>query len=88
MFGINMLPHAIKELAELGLLGDLDARGIRTHELIYANRFGQVVWRELRGVDAAHDYPQISIHRGRLLGLIHQAVVQRLDARQSGPAAV
>jgi hypothetical protein len=36
--GINMLPHAVKELAGIGLLGDLDARGIRTHELIYANR--------------------------------------------------
>ena len=78
--GINMLPHAVKELASLGLLTDLDAQGIRTHELIYTNRFGQVVWRELRGVDAGHDYPQISIHRGRLLGLIHQAVVERLGS--------
>src|SRR5918998_1116237 len=39
--GINTLPHAIKELAELGLLERLDAVGIRTHELIYANCFGQ-----------------------------------------------
>ena len=33
--GINTLPHAIKELAALGLLDRLDAVGIRTHELIY-----------------------------------------------------
>lgn len=76
--GINMLPHAVEALTELGLLADLDTAGIRTHELIYMNRLGQVVWRELRGTDAGHDHPQISIHRGKLLGLIHRAVVARL----------
>lgn len=78
--GINLLPHAVRELAELGLLAELDAEGIRTRELIYANRFGQVVWRDLRGVDAGYDYPQISIHRGRLLRLIHEAVIDRLGS--------
>src|SRR4030095_10208039 len=33
--GINTLPHAIKELAQVGLLSGLDAVGIRTHELFY-----------------------------------------------------
>ena len=47
--GINTLPHAIKELTELGLLERLDAVGIRTYELFYTNRFGQEIWRELRG---------------------------------------
>lgn len=76
--GINMLPHAVKELAGLGLMADLDAEGIRIRELIYANRLGQTVWRELRGIDAGYDVPQISIHRGRLLGLIHRAAMARL----------
>jgi 2-polyprenyl-6-methoxyphenol hydroxylase and related FAD-dependent oxidoreductases len=76
--GINMLPHAVKELADLGLEAELDAAGIRTRELLYTNRFGQVVWQELRGLDGGHAHPQISIHRGRLLGVLHQAVVQRL----------
>jgi 5-methylphenazine-1-carboxylate 1-monooxygenase len=76
--GINMLPHAVGLLAELGLMDALDAAGIRTRELIYMNRFGQVVWRELRGIEAGHAVPQFSIHRGRLLGLIHRAVVDRL----------
>src|SRR5205814_5407821 len=35
--GINTLPHAIKELAELGLLERLDAVAIRTYELFYLN---------------------------------------------------
>ena len=44
--GINTLPHAIKELAELGLLERLDAVGISTYELFYTNRLGQEIWRE------------------------------------------
>jgi 2-polyprenyl-6-methoxyphenol hydroxylase-like FAD-dependent oxidoreductase len=76
--GINMLPHAVAVLADLGLLPGLDAAGIRVRELIYTNRFGQVVWQELRGLDAGQEAPQVSIHRGKLLGVIHKAVIARL----------
>jgi 2-polyprenyl-6-methoxyphenol hydroxylase-like FAD-dependent oxidoreductase len=76
--GINTLPHAIKELKELGLLERLDAVGIRTYELFYVNRFGQEIWRELRGTDAGFDVPQFSIHRGKLQNVIYQAVRARL----------
>lgn len=76
--GINMLPHAIKELAELGLLEELDRVAIRTHELIYTNRFGQEIWRELRGHDAGYDYPQFSIHRGKLQAVLYEAVRARI----------
>ncbi len=76
--GINTLPHAIKELAELGLLERLDAVAIRTYELFYTNRFGQEIWREPRGLDAGYDIPQFSIHRGRLQTVIYQAVRARL----------
>lgn len=76
--GINTLPHAIRELAGLGLLERLDAVAIRTYELFYANRFGQTVWHELRGTDAGFDVPQFSIHRGRLQGVIYQAARARL----------
>src|ERR1700719_2325257 len=80
--GINTLPHAIKELADLGLLERLDAVAIRTYELFYTNRFGQEIWREPRGLDAGYDLPQFSIHRGRLQGVIYQAARARLgDAR-------
>jgi 5-methylphenazine-1-carboxylate 1-monooxygenase len=81
--GINTLPHAIRELADLGLLPALDSVGIRTRELIYYNRLGQQVWRELRGTDVGHPYPQFSIHRGRLQKVIYDAVRERL-----GPDAV
>src|SRR5229473_1982995 len=76
--GINTLPHAIRELAGLGLLQKLDDVAIRTDVLYYLNRHGQEVWKESRGVDAGHDVPQFSIHRGRLQSVIHQAVEARL----------
>jgi len=81
--GINTLPHAIKELAALGLLPALDAVAIRTQELIYVNRLGQKVWQEKRGIDAGFDFPQFSIHRGRLQKVVYDAVMREL-----GPQAV
>src|SRR5215470_7069458 len=62
--GINTLPHAIKELSELGLLDRLDAVGIRTYELFYVNRFGREIGRELRVTAAGQKLPQCSIQRG------------------------
>src|SRR6478736_6328005 len=78
--GINTLPHAIRELTGLGLLDRLDAAAVRTDQLYYLNRHGQEVWREPRGLDAGHDVPQFSVHRGRLQSVIHRAVVERLGA--------
>src|SRR5450755_4970548 len=69
--GINTLPHAIRELAGLGLLDELDSIAIRTDELHYLNRHGHEVWREARGVHSGHDVPQFSIHRGRLQSVIY-----------------
>jgi 2-polyprenyl-6-methoxyphenol hydroxylase-like FAD-dependent oxidoreductase len=78
--GFTVLPHGVSELAGLGLLPALDDVGIRTRELIYTNRFGQTVWRERRGTDAGYDVPQFSIHRGKLLGVLHRAALERLGA--------
>src|SRR2546430_17329418 len=83
--GINTLPHAIKELAELRLLDRLDAVGIRTYELFYTNRFGQEIWRELRGTDAGYEVPQFSIHRGRLQPVIYPAGPARLREARIHP---
>jgi 2-polyprenyl-6-methoxyphenol hydroxylase-like FAD-dependent oxidoreductase len=80
--GINTLPHSIRELAGLGLLDRLDSVAIRTNELIYANRFGQEVWREPRGVGAGYGVPQFSIHRGRLHGVIRRAALARLGEQR------
>lgn len=84
--GINTLPHAIRELADLDLLDRLDAVGVRTRELRYLTKHGQEVWSEPRGMYAGHDIPQFSIHRGRLQKVLHDAVLERLgeDAVQTG----
>jgi 2-polyprenyl-6-methoxyphenol hydroxylase-like FAD-dependent oxidoreductase len=76
--GINTLPHAIRELAALGLLPALDAVAVRTRELRYLNRFGQTIWQEPRGTWAGHDVPQFSVHRGRLHGVLWRAAEDRL----------
>ena len=76
--GINILPNAVGDLRDLGLLDRLDQVGVRTYELFYLNRFGQEVWHELRGIDAGHDIPQFSIHRGHLQGVLYEAVRERL----------
>jgi 5-methylphenazine-1-carboxylate 1-monooxygenase len=78
--GINLLPHAVKELSDLGLLQRLDMTGVRTRELIYCNRFGQRIWTEPRGLDAGYAWPQFSVHRGQLQGLLYQAAAERFGA--------
>ena len=83
--GINLLPHAVKELDELGLLDRLDAAGVRTRELLYCNRFGQRIWAEPRGLEAGYAWPQFSIHRGRLQGLLYEATLERLGAGARPP---
>src|SRR5947209_6523947 len=78
--GINTLPQAIEELSSVNLLSRLDEVAIRTHELFYLNRFGQEVWREKRGMHVGHPVPQFSVHRGKLQGVLREAVVERLGA--------
>ncbi len=78
--GINVLPHAVRELTELGLLEALDARASRTTELAYYNRHGQRIYAEPRGIAAGYLWPQLSIHRGALLAVLHEAVLERLGA--------
>jgi 2-polyprenyl-6-methoxyphenol hydroxylase-like FAD-dependent oxidoreductase len=78
--GINVLPHAMRELTELGLLDALDARGIRTGALAYHDRFGARIWAEPRGVAAGYRWPQLSIHRGELFDVLADAARDRLGA--------
>lgn len=78
--GINVLPHAVRELTELGLLEELYAAGIPTAELAYYSKRGQRIWAEARGLSAGYRWPQFSIHRGELLGILYRAVLARLGA--------
>ena len=76
--GINVLPHAVRELIELGLLDRLDASGVRTKELAYFSKHGKPIWSEPRGIEAGYKWPQFSIHRGTLQQILLDAAIERL----------
>jgi 5-methylphenazine-1-carboxylate 1-monooxygenase len=64
--GINLLPHATKELAALGLEAALARVAVATKDATFFNRFGQLIYQEPLGIAAGYDHPQFSIHRGDL----------------------
>ncbi|NKB47793.1 MAG: flavin-dependent oxidoreductase [Alphaproteobacteria bacterium] len=78
--GITVLPHAMREFTTLGLQEELLQAGIETRESKFFNRFGQLIYAEPRGKFAGYDYPECAIHRGRLHGILYQAVLERLGA--------
>jgi len=71
--GITLLPHAMREIAAIGLEAEIRAAGIENRESVFYNRFGQKLFAEPRGLHAGYNYPEIGIHRGRLHGLLFQA---------------
>lgn len=75
--GINVQPHAIRELYELGLEAELEAQGLKTEEVAYFSAQGGEIWREPRGRFAGYDWPQYSIHRGEMQMLLYRAVLER-----------
>src|ERR1700732_3324903 len=62
--GINVLPHAVRELIELGLLDQLDASGVRTRELAFFSKHGKPIWSEPRGIEAGYRWQEVSVPRG------------------------
>jgi 5-methylphenazine-1-carboxylate 1-monooxygenase len=84
--GINVLPHAVRELIELGLLDRLDASGVRTSELAFFSKHGKPIWSEPRGIEAGYRWPQFSIHRGTLQQILLDAVTERLGPESILPS--
>lgn len=78
--GINLLPHAARELDELGMLPALDKLGVHTKESIFFTRHGQFIYSEPAGKAAGYAWPQYSIHRGDLQMALLAAVRERLGA--------
>jgi len=78
--GINILPHATKELAALGLEHALADIAVTTREAVFFNRYGQLVHREPLGRHAGYDNPQFSIHRGDLQAVLLEACRKRIGA--------
>ncbi len=78
--GINLLPHGMRELTELGLGEKLSAHAIETRTLAYYSRYGRPIIKDLRGRYAGYDWPQLSIHRADLHKVLLDAVRERLGA--------
>jgi 2-polyprenyl-6-methoxyphenol hydroxylase-like FAD-dependent oxidoreductase len=78
--GINILPHATAQLAELGVLERLEAVSIATREAAYFNRFGNLILTEPLGRFAGYRSPQLSIHRGTLQAELLAALRERAGA--------
>lgn len=76
--GINLLPHAVRELTVLGLAERLAQVGVPTADLAYFTKHGHRIWLEPRGLAAGYRWPQYSIHRGRLQMLLLEALRERL----------
>jgi 2-polyprenyl-6-methoxyphenol hydroxylase-like FAD-dependent oxidoreductase len=76
--GINVLPHATRELEALGVLPALEHVAVVTRESAFFNRFGQHVYSEPAGRSAGHEVPQLSIHRADLQAVLLAAVRQRV----------
>jgi 2-polyprenyl-6-methoxyphenol hydroxylase-like FAD-dependent oxidoreductase len=78
--GITLLPHAMTELAALGLQALLEAAGIENLESVFFNRWGQFIYREPRGRHAGYQVPEVGIHRGKLHRILLEAVRSRIGA--------
>jgi 5-methylphenazine-1-carboxylate 1-monooxygenase len=85
--GINLLPHAVRELTELGLGPQLAATGIATSEQAHFDRHGSLIWGEPRGRGLGYAWPQYSIHRGELQMMLLDAVRDRLGDKAVTTAA-
>ena len=81
--GINLLPHAVSELHELGLGDELSRVAVAATSISYFDTEGKLLFREPRGIDGGYGYPQYSVHRGQLQMLLLSALRERL-----GPNAV
>jgi 2-polyprenyl-6-methoxyphenol hydroxylase-like FAD-dependent oxidoreductase len=81
--GINLLPHAVSELYQLGLGDRLKQKAVAPTSISYYNTEGELLFREPRGIDGGYGYPQYSVHRGELQMLLLSAVRECL-----GPNAV
>jgi 2-polyprenyl-6-methoxyphenol hydroxylase-like FAD-dependent oxidoreductase len=78
--GVNLLPHGMRELTELGLQDRLARIAVETCELRFYNRYGQFIFSEPRGRYAGYEWPQLSIHRADLHEVLLDEVRRRLGA--------
>jgi len=78
--GITLLPHAVRELAALGLEPSIRKAAIENEQSAFFTRHGQFIYQEPRGKLAGYPYPEYGIHRGKLHRILYEAVLERCGA--------
>jgi 5-methylphenazine-1-carboxylate 1-monooxygenase len=81
--GLNIFPHAMQRLDELGLGPALVAVGIEPKQFCFFSRLGQFVYSEPAGLHAGYPARHLSFHRAAL----HTVLLDTVRARL-GPNAV
>ncbi|MFN8357221.1 MAG: flavin-dependent oxidoreductase [Spirosomataceae bacterium] len=76
--GINLLPHSVRILTNLGLEPIIASNAVETKDLVYANKHGQIFWDEPRGRFAGYKWQQFSVHRGMFQMLLLEEVQRRM----------
>jgi 2-polyprenyl-6-methoxyphenol hydroxylase-like FAD-dependent oxidoreductase len=76
--GIKLLPHAVRELTELGLGDELAASGIALAETVHFDQFGNPIWKFATGRNAGYRWPQYSAQHGEVQMILLDAVRCRL----------
>jgi 2-polyprenyl-6-methoxyphenol hydroxylase-like FAD-dependent oxidoreductase len=76
--GITLLPHGVREFANLGLAEKLRAVGIENRESAFFNHHGQFIYKEPRGKLAGYPVPEIGMHRGTLHRILYEAALKAL----------
>lgn len=79
--GISVLPHASRQLCDLGLREALERTAISAQNSCFYNRFGQLVHKEQLGLSGGYDVPQFQVHRGDLQAILYAALVARTGLR-------
>ncbi len=79
--GINLQPHAVRELLQMGMEPALREIGIEAEEWALFYYGAHPVWTETRGTLAGYNWPQFSVHRGQFQRRLLAAVRQRLGNR-------
>ncbi|MFM1988969.1 MAG: hypothetical protein RJA99_1926 [Pseudomonadota bacterium] len=75
--GINVLPHGVRVLTELGLADALAEVAVETRAIEYRTRDGRLIHSDPRGRHAGLPFPQLSIHRGNLHAVLYRALLDR-----------
>ncbi len=80
--GITLLPHAMREFSALGLQDALRRVAIENRESAFFNRYGQLIYKEPRGLYAGYDVPELGIHRGNLHRVLYEAALAEIGAER------